>query len=285
MKNLSEKFHFKTILFVSAGAFLYSLAVNIFLAPNNVAPGGVTGIATALNHLFPFLPTGTLSFLFNIPLFVVGYREIGKNFIISTVLTTFTVSVFLDITALIPAYTQDRLLSALLGGALMGIGLGIVMRCGTTTGGADIIVRVLRKRNPALSVAFLIFTLDLFTIVFAALAYREVTSALYSVIAIFVSSTVTDKIVSGADDGKLVHIMTDSTEKMAEAIAVGLSRGVTLLHAKGHYTGKEKDVIMVVIRRYQLASLRRIVKETDDKAFIIFSDATAVFGNGFHIQE
>ena len=285
MKNLSEKFHFKTILFVSAGAFLYSLAVNIFLAPNNVAPGGVTGIATALNHLFPFLPTGTLTFLFNIPLFVVGYREIGKNFIISTVLTTFTVSVFLDITALIPAYTQDRLLSALLGGALMGIGLGIVMRCGTTTGGADIIVRVLRKRNPALSVAFLIFTLDLFVVVFAALAYREVTSALYSVIAIFVSSTVTDKIVSGADDGKLVHIMTDSTEKMAEAIAVGLSRGVTLLHAKGHYTGKEKDVIMVVIRRYQLASLRRIVKETDDKAFIIFSDATAVFGNGFHIQE
>jgi len=122
-------------------------------------------------------------------------------------------------------------------------------------------------------------------VVFAALAYREVTSALYSVIAIFVSSTVTDKIVSGADDGKLVHIITDSTEKMAEAIAVGLSRGVTLLHAKGHYTGKEKDVIMVVIRRYQLASLRRIVKETDDKAFIIFSDATAVFGNGFHIQE
>lgn len=285
MKNLSKKFHFKTILFISAGAFVYSLAVNVFLAPNNIAPGGVTGIATALNHLFAFLPTGTLTFLFNIPLFVVGYREIGKNFIISTVLTTFTVSVFLDITALIPAYTQDRLLSALLGGALMGIGLGIVMRCGTTTGGADIIVRVLRKRNPALSVAFLIFTLDLFVVVFAALAYREVTSALYSVIAIFVSSTVTDKIVSGADDGKLVHIMTDSTEKMAEAIAVGLSRGVTLLHAKGHYTGKEKDVIMVVIRRYQLASLRRIVKETDDKAFIIFSDATAVFGNGFHIQE
>lgn len=285
MKNLSEKFHFKTILFVTAGSFVYSLAVNVFLAPCNIAPGGVTGIATALNHLFSFLPTGTLTFLFNVPLFIVGYREIGKGFIISTVLTTSAVSLFLDITTLIPVYTQDRLLSAILGGALMGIGLGIVMRCGTTTGGADIIVRVLRKRNPALSVAFLIFTLDLFTVAFAALAYREIASALYSVIAIFVSSTVTDKIVSGADDGKLVHIMTESTEKMASAIAVGLSRGVTLLHAKGHYTGREKDVIMVVIRRYQLASLRRIVKETDDKAFIIFSDATAVFGNGFHIQE
>ena len=285
MKNLSEKFPFRTTLIVTAGAFIYSLAVNVFLAPNNIAPGGVTGLATALNHLFSFLPIGTTTFLFNIPLFIVGYREVGRKFIISTVLTTFLVSVFLDVTTVIPVYTEDRLLSALLGGALMGIGLGIIMRCGTTTGGADIIVQVLRKKNPVFSVAFLVFTIDLFTLAFAAIAYREITSALYALIAIFVSSTVTDKIVSGADDGKLVHIMTADTEKMASAIADGLSRGVTLLHAKGYYTGQEKDVIMVVIRRYQLASLRRIVKETDGNAFIIFSDATSVFGNGFHIQE
>ncbi len=285
MKNLSKEFPYKTVLFVTAGAFIYSLAVNVFLAPNNIAPGGVTGLATALNYLFSFLPIGTLTFVFNIPLFIMGYRAIGKNFIISTVLTTFLVSAFLDVTALIPVYTEDRLLSALFGGLLMGAGLGIVMRCGTTTGGADIVVRVLRKKNPALSVAFLVFTVDLFTVAFAALVYREMTSALYALIAIFVSSTVADKIVSGADDGKLVHIMTAHTEKMADAIATGLSRGVTLLHAKGYYTGQEKDVIMVVIRRYQLASLRRIVKETDADAFIIFSDATEVFGNGFQLQE
>ena len=285
MKNLLKKYHFETIFFVTAGAFIYSLAVNIFLAPNNIAPGGVTGLATALNHLFSFLPIGTVTFIFNIPLFVWGYRVIGKKFIISTALTTFLVSVFLDVTVLFPSYTQDRLLSAIFGGLLMGTGLGIVMRCGTTTGGADIAVRVLRRKNPALSVAFLVFTVDLFTVIFATLVYREITSALYAIIAIFISSTVADKIVSGADDGKLVHIMTSDTEKMALALSDGLSRGVTLLHANGHYTGKEKDVIMVVIRRYQLASLRRIVKETDADAFIIFSDATEIFGNGFHIHE
>lgn len=267
------------------GALLFALSINIFLAPNNIAPGGVSGLATAIHYLSPHLHIGVMTFVFNVPLFWIGYRKIGRRFVITTMLTTLLCSVFLELTSALAPYTEDRMLAALFGGVLLGAGLGIVMKCGTTTGGTDILVRVLRKKNPSLSSGTIVFVIDLIIVTFAAVVYREITSALYALVAIYICSLVLDRIVSGADDGKLVHIMSRHTKELAKAISDRLGRGITLLHAKGYYTGAEKDVIMIVIRRYQLAALRRIVSQIDPKAFIVFSDATQVVGEGFSPEE
>ena len=270
---------------VTAGAFIFAVSINVFLAPNNIAPGGISGLSTAINYLNPHLHIGVMSFMFNLPIFWIGYKSMGRRFVITSMLVTFMCSVFLEVTALFPRYTEDRMLSALFGGVLLGAGLGMVMRCGTTTGGTDILVRVLHKKNPSLSLGSLVFVFDLIVVAFAAAVYRELTSALYALIAIFVSSLVLDRIVSGADDGKLAYIMSSKTDELAGAISKSLGRGLTLLHAKGYYTGTEKDVIMIVIRRYQLSSLRRIVSRIDPDAFMIFSDAAQVVGEGFSVKE
>ena len=275
------------ILALVAGSALYAGAVNLFTVPNNIAPGGVTGIATIFNHLFG-LPIGTMILIINIPLFLIGAKVMGFRFLGKTAVATVLVSVFIDVSAPFIdrfAYTSDSLLASVYGGVLSGAGLAIIFLRGGTTGGTDILARVIHRYKPHFSMGRLILILDAIIITGAGIAYRSVDSALYAVIVIFASSVVIDRVLFGADAGKAVYVMSKKSEEITKAIMERMGRGVTLLDGHGAYTGQKKTIILCVVRKHETTRLRRLVDEIDPDAFMLISGAGEVLGEGFKSLE
>ena len=263
------------------GSLLYAASVNIFTAPNDIAPGGLTGIGIILHSLFG-LPVGTVMLLFNLPLFYAGGKILGWKFLGKTVIATLLVSAAIDLSApWAPAYTGNPLLAAIYGGVLSGAGLALIFLRGGTTGGTDIAARIIRHYRPHFSMGRLILVLDLFIIVAAGLVYRNVDSALYALIAIFASSMLIDNILYGAQMGKVIYIVSDHSQTLAQAITTQCQRGVTLLDAQGAYSGKDKSMLFCVVRRPEVARLRRVVYETDPHAFMVIAEAGEIIGEGF----
>ncbi len=268
---------------IICGAVVYAISVVMFTSPNNVAPGGMTGIATMLNYLFG-LPIGTMLFVTNIPLFIWGAVENGFSFLTKTIIGTALVSVAIDVlTPIVPAYTGDVLLASIFGGILNGIGLGLIFYRGGSTGGTDIVAINLHKHMPYISTGSIILVADLVILVMVYFVYGSIESVMYALTAIFVSIKVIDTISYGTSrgNGKLMFIITDSYDLVKTSILNTIKRGVTLLDGEGAYSGEHKKIIMCAAHSRQVHKITTEVKRIDPNAFIIVTTAGAIRGRGF----
>lgn len=264
------------------GSVIGAAAYPLFLVPNNIAPGGLTGAATILNYLFKW-PVGTVSLLLNIPLFVIGYKTMGKIFAFRSLVATLLFSVLIDVLPLKPITVEpvlDPLLGTLFGGVLLGIGLGLILRGGATTGGTDMIARMVHRRFNFITVGMFLFALD-GVVVLAAAVFIGSAQALYALINIYVCSRVIDDVMVGFGGNKACFVMTGAWESITKRVMDEIGRGVTYLEARGAYSGKSQPVVMCVTSRQEMTALKRIVQEEDEKAFMFITDAHEALGEGF----
>lgn len=281
MKNFEIKRFLKDLIFYLIGGFIFSAAVTMFISANEISPGGFAGIATIINFLTR-IPSGITLFILNIPILILGFLKFGGFFIIKTALATSIASFMLTVSDLIlPSVKLDRVLAAVFGGILMGLGLSLVMLRGATTGGVDIIAKLINKKFRHLTVGRIILIIDAGVIAIASIIYRNFETALYSIIAMFLSSFVMDKMLYGADKGKLVYIITASPDEICKEIITTLRRGVTRLSVKGGYTSEERTMLMCIVRRYEVSGIYDIINRTDNNAFIVIGDVGEIIGEGF----
>lgn len=270
----------KDILFIALGSFLFALAFNLFFDPFRISPGGVTGLSMILSH-FTGLPVGAGVLLMNIPLVVLTFLKLGWRIIISTAATIAIYSALIDLTAGVVSPVDDLLLASLCGGALIGVGLGLIFRGGATTGGTAIASRLLQSYKPHIKMGKIILALDGFVIGLTAFVFRDFSLAVYAFISLYLTARVMDAILYGFDFATVTYIISDQHEKIGLAIQTRLDRGVTYLEAVGGYTGKGKRVVLCAIKRGQLTDLRNLVGEVDTGAFLIVTEGHQIFGDGF----
>ncbi len=273
-KNL---IHLAGIIF---GSFLYAAGIALFLDPNNLAPGGLIGIAVILNRLVS-IDTGTLYFILNIPIVILGLWKFGTRFIASTFFAIVINSAMTNALAQFPPITTEPLLAALAGSILVGVGIGIVFQCGATTGGTDIIVKVLRTKYKHLKTGFLFLMTDIVIVSISGLVFRDFNVVLYAFIAVTVSGKAMDYVLYGSDEAKLIYIISSQAEKIAARILEEMEIGATYLNGQGAYTGDNKRVIMCVVQKKRAPELEEIVKHEDKDAFMIVSSANEIYGEGY----
>ena len=267
-------------LMITMASFLYAVAVSLFLDPNSLAPGGVTGIAIILNRLSG-LETGTWVLIINIPIIILGMWKFGLHFILSTLYCTAVTSFFINLLADFGVATEDRFLAALVGGALMAVGIGLVFKAGTTTGGTDIIVKLLRLRFPHLKTGSLFLITDATIVTASAFVFKDLDVALYAGLVVFVNSVLLDVVLYGRDGAKRIFIISDVHASIRKRLLEELDIGVTYISGTGAYSGKEKSVIMCVMKKQISAQVEVIVREEDPDAFMIVTSATEIFGEGY----
>lgn len=281
------KKHKKTLLqdflFFAVGSVLFAVSVNCFTAPNKIAPGGVTGLATVLNYLIG-TPIGTMLFLINVPIFIWAILELGYQLVGKTIVATLICSITIDtLSPVLPVYEGDHMLAALFGGVLEGVGLSMILVKGATTGGTDMVARLLERRLRHLSMGQLMLGVDAMVIVLAGFAYRSLESALYAFVVIFVSTRLIDSILYGADigTGKMLFIISSKNDEIANQIVSNLERGVTALKSRGLYSGRDGEALLCAVRKYEVSKITDIVHSVDENAFMIIGDAAEIKGEGF----
>ena len=280
----SKKEIIRNMLMVILGSATFSLGFDLFLDPNGITCGGVSGIAQLVIYSIdqPVITIGVLSALINVPLFLLGYKNIGKYFFFSSLLGMVVTSVCFDLfAAVIPVPEVDPLLAAIFGGVIIGAGLGLVFLAGASTGGTDILARLMKLKLRNFPIGKLLLGMDLCIAAALGFVYGEFTSVLYSIVALYLCSVVLDKVVYGMDFAKVALIITEKHEEISAAICDKLDRGVTLLRGMGYYVREDKLVVLSAVKRQQLAELKELVMEIDPKAFIILQDAHQVLGDGF----
>ena len=267
---------------ITIGAAIGAVGFQFFMFPNAIVSGGLIGIAQIVNRLTG-LPVGAFSNVLNVPLFIIAWKQFGLGFIISSFAGTVLYSVFIDAAAMTNIVaTTDPMLASIIGGVIKGLGLGTIYYVGATTGGVDIVARFLRRRFPYINFGTLILLMDAVIIAAYAWIFKIYESAMYSLICMFVMSRAVDLVLYGLDNSNICYIVSEHTDDIVSEITLGqLHRGVTLLHAEGAYSHEEKQVIMCVIKRPQIAAIRRMVRAIDPKAFMVVTDAKNVFGKGF----
>ena len=266
---------------ITLGAVLYALAFDWFVAPNQIAMGGVTGLAQIVNALVPVLPVGVLSILVNVPLFLAGWRLLGGRLLVSSLYAMAVSSLAIDVIAWMHTFPpMDPILATLYGGAGMGVGLGLVFSQGATTGGTDIIGKLLKLKFPWLPIGKLVMIPDMVVVILAAVVFGTVNAALYGLIQMYLLSKVMDMILYGWDTSRVAYIITDRWEETVQGL-LDMNRGVTLLQGKGAYTGAEKQVLLVAFRQREIVPIKRMLREIDPKAFFIVCDAHEILGEGF----
>ena len=279
MKKISENLLWlgKIIL----GCAVFSFGFDVFLEPNGLNAGGISGIAMLITHITGFGTVGVLSALINLPLFFFGGRKIGVKFFVGSILGTVFLSVFLDLFLLIPPVETEPLLGCLYGGIICGVGLGIVFMSGASTGGSDIVVRLLKQKYRNLNIGTISIALDFIVAALTAAVYGDIANMLYILIAVFLSGQVVDAVVYKFDYSNVAYIISRDHKEIADAINNRLERGVTYLYAQGYYSGSDTKVILTAVKRGQLASLKELVVSIDPDAFIIMQEAHQVLGDGF----
>ena len=277
-KNLLKNEHLASTVQIVLGCALGALAYPLFLVPNHIAPGGLTGLATVLNYLFRW-PVGTTSLVMNVPLFIIGYRAMGRVFVIRSLVATVLFSVLIDLIPL-PPMTEQPLLGAVFGGVLLGAGLGLILRGGATTGGTDMVARMIHNRFQHISVGAFLFLIDCCVVLMAGF-FIEAEYALYAFVALYAASKLIDVVMVGLTREKACYIISTQHEQVKREIMEKLDRGVTVLHAEGGYSGQERPVLLCVLSAQELGRLKAIVREADEDAFLFISDAHEVLGEGF----
>lgn len=282
MKN-SVKKYLKNYLMIFIGCFVYAIAFDWCFEPNAIGFGGVTGIAQIVNHFFPQFNIGFLVIAFNIPLFLVGWRLFGTHMLISSITAMFVSSLMLDGLATWISFPpmEDMLMACIVGGVLLGASLGIIFLQGSTTGGTEIVARLLKRTLPWLPMGKCLLAADLTVVASAAAVFRNFDTALYGAVGIYISTVVMDKVLYGMDNAKVAYIISDKPNEVAHAILHELDRGVTYLHGEGGYSGSDKKVILCAFKQREIVSIKETVRRLDPEAFIIVTSANEVLGEGF----
>ncbi|MBE5883276.1 MAG: YitT family protein [Lachnospiraceae bacterium] len=276
----SLKRRIRDYVVITVSAFIYAVAISLFLDPNSLAPGGVTGIAIILNRVTE-VETGTLIFLINIPIIILGVWKFGIRFILSTMYCTVLISFFTNLLTPFGAVTTDPFLATLAGSGLMAVALGWVFKTGSTSGGTDVIIKVLRLKFPYLKTGSLFLLTDTIIVTASAFVFRNIDRALYAGMVVFITSVLLDLVLYGRDGAKLIYIISDRSESITKRILEELDIGVTYVQGTGAYSGKDKNVIMCVIRKQLAYKAEEIVKEEDPLAFMIVTSANEIYGEGY----
>ena len=263
------------------GSAVFALGFDFFLAPNDLNSGGISGLAMVITELLGFGSVGTLSILINLPLFILGGIKIGKKFFVGSLLGMVVSSVLIDALAVIPFPATEPLIGALYGGVVCGLGLGVVFISGTSTGGSDIIVRLLKLKYENVPIGTINIIFDATVVVLTGLVFWDVSKALYSGVTIFVCGQVIDAVVYRFDYSKVALIISKEHEKIAHEIGLRLDRGATYLNGQGSYSGTDMKIILSVVKKQQVAELKRLVMELDPNAFVVVQEAHQVLGEGF----
>lgn len=263
------------------GSALFALGFSLFLAPNEINTGGLSGLAQIAVHVLGVGSVGSFTVAFNLPLFIAGGIRIGKRFFAGSLLGMVLSSVLIDAVAMIPFPQCDILVSALYGGLLCGLGLGVVFASGTSTGGSDILVRLLKLRYRNVPIGTISLCFDGMVVALTGIVFGDISKALYSGIAVFICSQVMDIVVYRFDYSKVALIISDAPEEIAREICDRLGRGATFLDGEGYYSRTRKKVVLAVVKKRQLAELKELVMEFDENAFVIVQEAHQVLGDGF----
>ena len=263
------------------GCALFSLGFNLFLEPNGLNAGGISGLSMALVHLLDFGTVGAVTSLINLPLFAFGGMRIGRKFFFGSLAGMLSVSVFIDLFSVFPGISTHPLIGGLYGGVLCGFGLGTVFACGVSTGGSDIIVRLIKAKYRSLPIGVISICFDLAVAVLTGAVFRDIDRTLYSGVAIFVCGQVIDAVVYRFDYSRVALIVSEHWEEIAQAIGSRLFRGSTYLNGQGAYSRKPLKVVLTAVRRQQLAELKQLVADIDPDAFVIVQEAHQVLGDGF----
>lgn len=264
--------------FLLLGAVLASIGLELFLVPNNIIDGGITGISIILSYL-SHLPLGSFLLLLNLPFLVLGYKQIGKTFVISTAFSVSVLAAGVSVLHPIPGLTEDTLLAAVFGGIILGMGVGMIIRYGGSLDGTEIIAIILSRKH-AFSVGEIVMFFNIFILSSAGLFFGW-DKAMYSIIAYFIAFKVIDLTIEGLDESKAVMIISDQPEEIAEKLMYRLGRGVTYLEGKGGYTRDAKSVLYAVVTRLEVAKLKSIIDEVDSGAFVTIHDVHEVLGGRF----
>lgn len=270
----------KSLLLIAVATAIYAVGISLFLDPNQLAPGGVAGIAVILNRLVE-IETGTLYFVLNIPIILLGIWKFGIRFIAKTVYAIILVSVFTNLLSPMGALTDDLLIASVAGGILIAVGIGLIFRAGATTGGTDIIVKILRRKFRHLKTGFLFLCTDIFVVSLSALVFQNIEVAFYALLTVVVCGKALDYVLYGGDVAKMLFIMTEKPEEIGKRLMEELDVGVTYLHGRGGFTGTEKRVVFTMVPNRLGAEAQDIVKSEDRMAFMVVTSANEIFGEGY----
>lgn len=272
----------KIYVIITVGALISASGISLFLAPSDIVAGGISGIGIILHSVFNF-PIGAFMIIANIPVLFLGCKFLGRGFLSKTAYGTLILSVFIDLFASLPPLTTDRLLASIFGGALVGIGMGLIFMIGATTGGVDVLAKILNRLFPFVDVGKCLFIIDFIIIFIGAIVFSDINLSLYGIISLLISAYLIDTIISGANSAKIAYIISDKHEKIACDIINDLNRGLSSISVRGMYKNTSRTMLMCVLKKHELPRLRLIVSEVDKNAFIIFIGAREVSGEGFKI--
>jgi len=269
------------VLLTMLGTFVFAVAVHVFTAPNHIAPGGVTGIATILNYKTS-LPIGIITIVLNIPIVVLGVFYLGRWFMVKTFVSIVTFTLAIDyILVNAPTYSGNVIVAALFGGVLMGAGLGLVTTRVSSSGGTDVINRIIARKIPSLKLGTITFLTDMVVIAISGLVYKQIEPVLFAIITLYVSARALDTVLYGFNVCRLMYIITDKPDEVVHCINTQLNKGATIFDSLGAYTRQKKPTIMCAVRRNQYVRLKRFIATIDPNAFIIITSANEIVGSGF----
>lgn len=268
----------KKYVMLLLGSMLAAVGLEIFLVPNNIIDGGIVGISIMASYITK-LPLGVFIILFNAPFFMLGYKQIGKTFAISTLFSVISLSAWVSILHPVPGLTKDLFLAAVFGGIILGIGVGIIIRYGGSLDGTEIVAIILDRRTD-FSVGEMVMFFNLFILSGAGFLLGW-DKAMYSLVAYFIAFKLIDITIEGLDESKALMVISDKSEEIAEVLMARLGRGVTLLHGQGGYSGEQRNVLYVVITRLEIAKLKSIIDDVDENAFVTISNVHEVMGGKF----
>lgn len=281
MHNHTLSHYIRDFMRIVIGCALFGLGFDLFLQPNHMNVGGVSGIGQLLEHLIGFGSVAFWSVLINVPLFLISIRGVGRNFFFGSLVGMLLMNFFIELFLIIPAPETEPLLAALYGGLLCGAGSGLVFIAGASTGGVDILARLLRPKFPGMPIGKIIMAMDIITVSLTGLVFGDINKALYSAVTLYVCSLALDGVVYGLDYSTVALIISDHHDSIAKAINDRLDRGVTILDGRGFYSGQKKQVLLSAIKKRQAAELKNLVMDIDPNAFIILQESHQVLGEGF----
>lgn len=272
----------KNLVCLLTGSFVYSLGTHCFVAPANIAPGGASGLALMVNYICG-LPVGILTMLVNVPLLALAWVYLSRRFAVKTAVSCAVCSVILDllVAPVFPAYQGDRLLCSLFGGILVGVGMALIFLAGSTTGGSDILGYILQKKKPHMSIGRALMIVDGIVLLISIAVFENVESGLFGLIALYAQTRVIDGILYGKDVGSMVTIVTEKPQKIAQGIILELERSATILKGKGAYSQSDTQVMLCTVQKSQFCRLKEIIREADPSAFVMVTETSSVFGEGF----
>lgn len=262
------------------GTILMAIGISLFLLPNKLSSGGFTGIATVFYYLFEW-KVGTVIFLLNLPLFILSYFKIGKDFFFKSLVGTVILSISVNYLEVVQPITSDKFLDCIFGGIIIGIGNALILRVNGSTGGTEIVTGIIRAYAPKFKASNIIRIFDISIVALNVIVFKEIEIGLYSAIAIYMSTKMVDLIFEGTNFTKMIFIISEKYNEIASKIQNNMERGTTGIYAKGMYTNKDKMMLLCVVSRNEVIKIRQIVNKIDSEAFIIISNVREAFGEGF----